>query len=124
VRRGTISGAPRKLFKAAAWPVGVRQVFAGACRPAALLAGGVWDSMVIRPGEDPMLGLADALSPSRPQDWPLDRLRRLREQAKALRTDHPDILAGVLRDRLGAAKLHVDRLLIVVDQAEELFNPP
>jgi hypothetical protein len=41
-----------------------------------------------------------------------------------LRTDHPDTLAGVLRDRPGAAKLHVDRLLIVVDQAEELFNPP
>jgi hypothetical protein len=78
--------------------------------------------MVIRPGEEPLLALADALSPSRQHEDPLDRRRRLTQQADALRTDKSDILAGVLRDRIAAARLHVDHLLIVVDQAEELFN--
>ena len=85
---------------------------------------GVWDSLVIRPGEEPLLALADALSPPREQEDSLDRQRRLRAQVQALRTDEPDILAGVLRDRVGAARLRVDRLLLVVDQAEELFSPP
>ncbi len=90
------------------------------CRPGA----GVWDSLVIRPGEEPLVALADVLSPTRPAEDPLDRRRRLRAQADLLRADTPDILAGTLRDRLGAARLRVDRLLIVVDQAEELFTPP
>jgi hypothetical protein len=85
---------------------------------------GVWDSLVIRPGEEPLLNLADALSPPRPHEDPLDRRRRLLDQEKALRSDKPDMLAGVLRDRLGAARLRVDRLLLVVDQAEELFSVP
>ncbi|HEY1931509.1 MAG TPA: tetratricopeptide repeat protein [Acetobacteraceae bacterium] len=85
---------------------------------------GVWDSLVIRPGEEPLIALADALSPPRPDEDPLDRRRRLLGQAAALRTDAPDMLAGTLRDRLGAARLRVDRLLIVVDQAEELFSQP
>ena len=85
---------------------------------------GVWASLVIRPGEEPLVALADALSPTRAQEDPLDRRRRLEQQAEALRTDKPDILAGTLRDRMGAARLQVDRLLIVVDQAEELFSPP
>jgi hypothetical protein len=97
----------------------------GACRPAAAAAlppcAGVWDSLVIRPGEEP---LADVLSPAWPAENPLDRRRRLRAQADLQRTDAPDILAGTLRDRVGAARLRVDRLLVVVDQAEELFTPP
>ncbi len=84
----------------------------------------VWDSLIIRPGEEPLLALADALSPLRPDEDPLDRRRRLVTQAAALRQDAPDILAGTLRDRLGTARLRVDRLLIVVDQAEELFSQP
>jgi hypothetical protein len=86
--------------------------------------GGVWDSLVIRPGEEPLLALADALSPPRADEDPLDRRRRLMAQAATLRQDAPDILAGTLRDRLGSARLHLDRLLIVVDQAEELFSQP
>ena len=84
---------------------------------------GVWDNLVIRPGEEPLVALADALSPARQED-PLDRRRRLERQAEMLRTDKPDILAGTLRQHMGAARLHVDRLLIVVDQAEELFSQP
>jgi hypothetical protein len=37
------------------------------------------------------------------------RRRRLTQQAEALRTDKQDILAGTLRDRMGAARLRVDR---------------
>jgi len=85
---------------------------------------GVWDSLVILPGEEPVLALADALSPQRLQEDPLERRRRLLDQANTLCTDRRDILAGVLRDRLDATRLRVDRLLIVVDQAEELFSPP
>jgi tetratricopeptide (TPR) repeat protein len=45
-------------------------------------------------------------------------------QAAALRQDPPDIVAGTLRDRLASARLRADRLLVVVDQAEELFSQP
>jgi hypothetical protein len=51
-----------------------------------------------------LLALADALSP--------------------LRQDTPDVVAGTLRDRIASARLRTDRLLIVVDQAEELFSQP
>jgi tetratricopeptide (TPR) repeat protein len=85
---------------------------------------GVWDSMVIRPSEEPLIALADALSPRREDEDPVDRRDRLERHVGMLRGKNPDFLAGVLRDRMGAARLRVDRLLIVVDQAEELFSPP
>ena len=86
--------------------------------------GSVWDSLVIRPGAEPLVALAGVLSPPRPEEDHLDRYRRLRVQADALRGDQPALFADMLHHRLGEARLRVDRLLVVVDQAEELFAPP
>ncbi len=86
--------------------------------------GSVWDSLVIRPGAEPLVALAGALSPPRPEEDHLERYHRLRIQADALRDDQPALFADMLHHRLGEARLRVDRLLVVVDQAEELFAPP
>jgi tetratricopeptide (TPR) repeat protein len=84
----------------------------------------VWDSLIIRPGTSPLTELARVLSPGPAAENELDRFRRLERQAEELRHDRPDTLARFLRERMGRAKLHVNRLLIVVDQAEELFARP
>ncbi len=86
--------------------------------------GDVWDSLVIRPGQEPLQALASAFTPIRSDEDPMDRTRRLMNQAEDLRRDSPDFLAQHVQHRLTEARLHVDRLLIVVDQAEELFSVP
>ena len=84
----------------------------------------VWDSLIIRPGPSPLTELAKVLSPGLADEDPQDQFRRLDRQAAEWRQDRPETLARFLRERMGRAKLHVNRLLIVVDQAEELFARP
>jgi tetratricopeptide (TPR) repeat protein len=86
--------------------------------------GSVWDSLIIRPGPSPLTELARVLSPGLADEDPHDRFRRLERLAADWRTDHSGTLARFLRDRMGQARLHVNRLLIVIDQAEELFARP
>jgi hypothetical protein len=83
----------------------------------------VWDSLIVRPGTSPLTELARVLSPGPTDENEMDRFRRLDRQAEELRHDQADTLARFLRDRMRQAKLRVNRLLIVVDQAEELFAP-
>ncbi len=84
----------------------------------------VWDSLIVRPGTSPLTELARVLSPGPTDENEMDRFRRLERQAEELRHDQADTLARFLRDRMRQAKLRVNRLLIVVDQAEELFARP
>ncbi len=86
--------------------------------------GTVWDSLILRPGTSPLTELARVLSPGPADEDGQDRFRRLERQAAEWRTDRPDTLARFLRDRMGQARLRVNRLLVVVDQAEELFARP
>jgi tetratricopeptide (TPR) repeat protein len=84
----------------------------------------VWDSLVLRPGEEPLLALAGALSPMQEGEDDTARYLRLRRTAAELRQESADVLAGLLRHRRAQSRLQVDRLLILVDQGEELFARP
>ncbi|OYX49878.1 MAG: hypothetical protein B7Y97_08165 [Sphingomonas sp. 32-66-10] len=84
----------------------------------------VWDSLVLRPGQEPLVALAGALSPPLPGEDEAARYLRLRGLAAGLRTEDPDVLSGLLRHRLAQSRLAVDRLLILLDQGEELFARP
>jgi hypothetical protein len=88
----------------------------------------IWDTVVIRPGSDPLLALASALSVAPAQEDSQDRFFRLQRQAESWRQPHPGLPAGplahYLRHHLDQARPVVTRLLILVDQAEELFSRP
>ncbi len=85
---------------------------------------GIWDQVLIRPGEDPLLGLATGLAPPGPDGVAVADTKALERDKLDLRDASSDFLATHFRLRREASRLAVNRLLVIVDQAEELFTPP
>jgi type II secretory pathway predicted ATPase ExeA len=81
----------------------------------------VWEIVTMIPGDRPMHALAGALMPLlEPRMSDTDRLAqtgRVREDLDAGRTRVRDLVALALRNQPGT-----DRLLLVIDQAEELYT--
>src|SRR5512144_1598678 len=80
----------------------------------------VWEVAVLRPGRDPFQALAASLLPPDPGIDEFDRIALLRQRAEQLRTGEvpiPDVATRVLEKQPGT-----DRVLLVIDQAEELFT--
>jgi hypothetical protein len=81
----------------------------------------VWDVVWFRPGPSPLRALADAFG-SMPQDvGPASKDSYLENEAAAYREGDPGKLRRVINDRLDAAPEKPDRVLIYVDQWEELY---
>ena len=85
---------------------------------------GIWDQILVRPGEDPLLGLATGLAPPGPDGVAVADTKALERDKLDLRDASTDFLATHFRLRREASRLKVNRLLVIVDQAEELFTPP
>ncbi len=85
---------------------------------------GIWDHILVRPGEDPLLGLATGLAPPGPDGVAVADTKALERDKLDLRDASTDFLATHFRLRREASRLAVNRLLVIVDQAEELFTPP
>jgi tetratricopeptide (TPR) repeat protein len=85
---------------------------------------GVWDRLTLRPGRAPLEALAEALEPKAAGEHDVDFSDRLSRHAKVLRGQSDDFLAELLHRRLAASRLRSDRLLLLVDQGEELFARP
>ena len=82
--------------------------------------GRVWDVAVLRPGRDPIQALAAALLPPDPEMDEFDRIALLRRRAGQLASGDvrlPEVIARMIERQPGT-----DRVLLVVDQAEELFT--
>jgi len=87
--------------------------------PALKTSGEKWDSLVVRPGRDPMTALAGLLAPlvgSSPT--PVDDLGAQKELAKRLLTE-PGYLGSALRS---ISRKSGQRILLFIDQFEELYT--
>jgi len=87
--------------------------------PALKTSGEKWDSLVVRPGRDPMTALAGLLAPlvgSSPT--PVDDLGAQKELAKRLSTE-PGYLGSALRS---ISRKSGQRILLFIDQFEELYT--
>lgn len=81
----------------------------------------MWDVVSFRPGASPLRSLATAFG-SVPEDaGPAVIDTYLEKEAAAYRASDADVLTRIVEDRLNAAPEKPDRLLIYVDQWEELY---
>ena len=86
--------------------------------------GTIWDSRVIRPGRSPLQALAATLDPAPPGLGKIETKQRLVGLEQRLRDVGPDFLTQLLADDLANTTLKTNRVLLLVDQAEELFTRP
>jgi energy-coupling factor transporter ATP-binding protein EcfA2 len=81
-----------------------------------------WDVVsFFRPGKAPLFNLAEAFASRAENAGPAQVATYLKNEAKAYREGAADLLAHVVDRRLDAAPEKPDRLLIYVDQWEELY---
>ena len=80
-----------------------------------------WDVASFRPGKSPLFNLAEAFGSRAEDAGPARVATYLEDEAKAYREGGADLLAHVVDRRLDAAPEKPDRLLIYVDQWEELY---
>ncbi len=81
----------------------------------------MWDVVSIRPGAWPLHALATAFGTLPDNAGPATIDSYLENEAAAYRTGNTDMLARIVNKRLEAAPEKPDRLLIYVDQWEELY---
>ena len=81
----------------------------------------MWDVVTIRPGKWPLRSLAEALGVAPQDKGPAAIHNYFEDEAKAYRAGDPTMLASIVDSRLNAASEKPDRLLIYVDQWEELY---
>jgi energy-coupling factor transporter ATP-binding protein EcfA2 len=81
----------------------------------------MWDVVWFRPGPSPLRALADAFGGAPEHAGPAAMDSYLEGEASLYRTGDADKLSRVVNDRLNAAPEKPDRLLIYVDQWEELY---
>jgi energy-coupling factor transporter ATP-binding protein EcfA2 len=81
----------------------------------------MWDVVALRPGKSPLSALAEAFgtTPDNAGQFEIDAW--LEKEAAFLRAGHAEMLARTVDRRLDAAPEKPDRLLIYVDQWEELY---
>ena len=81
----------------------------------------MWDVVSFRPGASPLRALAAAFGTIPENAGPAAIDTYLESEATAYRTGGAGMLANIVNDRLDAAPEKPDRLLIYVDQWEELY---
>jgi len=100
-------------------------VFAGLIprlRKQALQPGGrVWDVVTLTPGAQPLHALARTFNPPDPGKLLAQRMKDLDKEAEALRSGADTILGDMIAEHLKTAEGNPDRLLLYVDQWEELY---
>ena len=82
----------------------------------------MWDVVSFRPGASPLRALAAAFGTIPENAGPAAIDTYLQSEAAAYRTGGAGTLANIVNDRLDAAPEKPDRLLIYVDQWEELYS--
>jgi energy-coupling factor transporter ATP-binding protein EcfA2 len=81
----------------------------------------MWDVVTLRPGKSPLRALAEAFWTAPESTGPAEIVARLEREATFYGEGTAETLVGIVDRRLEAAPEKPDRLLIYVDQWEELY---
>jgi hypothetical protein len=79
-----------------------------------------WNVLSLRPGREPLRALAAAFNPRAEDEGAAKYAKRITKEAGELRTGDPELLSHMIREELGHAE-GKDRLLLYIDQWEELY---
>ena len=80
-----------------------------------------WHVLSLRPGPTPLRSLAAAFNPRADHEGAAEYANKITKEADALRTGDPELLSHMIRRELDQAEGKPDRLLLYVDQWEELY---
>jgi hypothetical protein len=80
-----------------------------------------WNVLTLRPGRTPLRALAAAFNPRGEGEGAADYATKITNEANQLRTGDPDLLSDMIRQELDHVEGKPDRLLLYVDQWEELY---
>jgi energy-coupling factor transporter ATP-binding protein EcfA2 len=80
-----------------------------------------WNVLSWRPGREPLRALAAAFNPRADDEGAAEYAKRITKEADELRTGDPELLSHMIREQLDHAEGKPDRLLLYIDQWEELY---
>jgi WD40 repeat protein len=80
-----------------------------------------WNVLSLRPGAEPLRALAAAFNPRTESEGAAAYADKIGGEAEKLRTGDPDLLSHMIREELDKAEGKPDRLLLYIDQWEELY---
>jgi energy-coupling factor transporter ATP-binding protein EcfA2/tetratricopeptide (TPR) repeat protein len=80
-----------------------------------------WNVLSLRPGPTPLQSLAEAFNPRADHEGAAEYAAKIANEAEKLRTGDPELLSFMVRQELNQAEGKPDRLLLYIDQWEELY---
>ena len=80
-----------------------------------------WNVLSLRPGPTPLRALAAAFNPRKDDEGAAEYATKITTEADQLRTGDPELLSHMIREELDRAEGKPDRLLLYIDQWEELY---
>jgi energy-coupling factor transporter ATP-binding protein EcfA2 len=80
-----------------------------------------WNVLTLRPGPTPLRALAAAFNPRADNEGAAEYATKITNEADELRTGDPELLSHMIREELDQAEGKPDRLLLYIDQWEELY---
>jgi len=80
-----------------------------------------WTVLSLRPGPNPLGSLAAAFNPRAHNEGAAEYAAKITSEVEALRTGDPELLSHMIRQDLELAEGKPDRLLLYIDQWEELY---
>jgi hypothetical protein len=96
-------------------------VFAGLVPALRRQRNGFWSVVSLRPGSKPLRALAAAFNPRADKEAAAEYAEKISKEAGRLRTGDPELLSDMIRQELDQTEGKPDRLLLYVDQWEELY---
>ena len=80
-----------------------------------------WNVLSLRPGPAPLRALGAAFNPRTDDEGAAEYAKKITKEADELRTGDPELLSHMIREELDQAEGKPDRLLLYIDQWEELY---
>jgi hypothetical protein len=96
-------------------------VYAGLLPALRRETGRFWNVLTLRPGPEPLRALAAAFNPRTEAEGAAAYANKIGTEAEKLRTGDPNLLSHMIREELDGAEGMPDRLLLYIDQWEELY---
>jgi TPR repeat protein/energy-coupling factor transporter ATP-binding protein EcfA2 len=80
-----------------------------------------WNVLSLRPGPTPLRALAAAFNPRKDDEGAAEYATKITTEADRLKTGDPELLSHMICEELDRAEGKPDRLLLYIDQWEELY---